>query len=108
MKKLWLLVETQNFSRNNEVAIAREPPTREQLRGMPIRPQLNRPVHDPNLLQVQVQLFNSLVELEERATLLLRQNSASVYMIFEGIGVMELPPTDPICKKFNENGELII
>ena len=105
MKKLWLLVDTHHFEMQD---IQLDEPRRRvpEPRTQPVRD--NRLRVNPNERPISCQIFGSRTELEEIATILLRQNSSLKYMIFECTGVMETIPTDPICKKFNENGELIL
>ena len=100
MQKLWLLVSINEFKEKQpekprqELARLREGPLRDYPKDFQIR--------------IQCQKFTSLAELEEVANESLKKDSTNQYMIFEAISVMEIIPTNPICKKFNENGELLI
>ena len=103
MQKLWLLVSIHEFYPKDIPMTARAIPARLPpiLREEP-RQELK------NSIRVQCYKFNSLAELEEVANESLKKDSTNQYMIFEAISVMEIIPTNPICKKFNENGELLI
>ena len=105
MQKLWLLISVNDLNfKEKPIAVerARGPIERPRIRDEPV------PKEFQNMNRISCQKFTSLAELEEVANESLKKDSTNQYMIFEAISVMEIIPTNPICKKFNENGELLI
>ena len=104
MKKLWLLVATQQLEPRLVGGRGLDEPRRSAVQPE-ARP---RGLEHETDIKILCRSFNSLIELEEQADLLLRQNSTIKFMVFEAISVLEIIPSAPIRKQFNENGELLV
>ena len=104
MKKLWLIIAAGLFA-GEEVREGRQAaaPRRiaEPPRGLAFG---NNPPLEGR--QIVCQVCHSLPEAEEKANEMLRRNPMVKLIIFESISLLEIVPSDPIVKKWDDNGEL--
>ena len=103
MKRLWLVIDLNHFRDDLGLPAQRgmvAPPPRQALRVGGV---------DLGRLQMKQVLCTrhlTYEEAAEHANQLTINNPQTNYIIFEAVGFVESIPTQPIHKRWNENGEL--
>ena len=107
MKRLWLVIDLNHFRDDLGLPAQRGmaiPPPAVRREGIPLRAGGDR----DRLQMKQVLCTRHLTyeEAAEHANQLTINNPQTNYIIFEAVGFVESIPTQPIHKRWNENGEL--
>lgn len=122
MKRVWLIVDA-NFL-HQDLGLpppqrARNAPVGAFNPGGPVELQFARvqqrdaPRRNPEeghnpIRDIKCTVASSLSEAEEVAQIAMERQSNLNLIIFEAVSLIEAVPVKPICKKWNENGEIVI